>query len=411
MTGRYNAIQFARFLYRWHGLDRPKTGGDARLKVVEQLQGYGIPYTDLETSILPARITDYQYGELDRLCEPGTVVWQGYERLSSSDGVIALYKKDELEQLGRISGLVPGQRYIPLRSLLAEQACDFEQIKSKLGGFPPQVLATVWEMVWGGEVSNRRLLPLQALQADHANRRHSGVYRRRRRTFGHRHVDAPVGSVGEWYLLAGPRQGFAPPDVRDQAMAKQLLKRWGIVAPRCLAGEVVSGFKNLAVVFKELEKKEEVVQGAFVENLGASQFALTEAADMLSGTDIKDKVWMLAATDPANPYGSIIPWPKPLTSSKTPQRVAAARVFIRNGELIGYIGSRGHDLITFPVLDKASSQTADKDLVEFLTLTARPGQPMLLRSIDGQIPGRSHLVNTLRSAGFLASRQGYIYRV
>ena len=411
MTGSCDAIQFARFLYKWHGLDRPQRGGGARLKVVEQLQGYGIPYSDLEGWILPARIADYRYGELDRLCESGTLAWQGYERLSSSDGVVALYKRDDLQRLARISGLVPGQRYLPLRELLAEQACDFEQIKSKLGGFPPQVLATVWEMVWGGEVSNRRLLPLQALQADLVSRRRSGVYRRQRRSFRHRHVDAPVGSVGEWYLLAGPRQGFAPPDVRDRALAGQLLKRWGIVSPQCLAGEAGSGFKNLAGIFKELEEKGEVVRGGFVENLGASQFALPEAVEQLGKSAIKEKVWMLAATDPANPYGSIVPWPKPLTSSKTPQRVAAARVFIRNGELIGYINPRGHDLITFPVYDKTNSQAADQDLAEFLTLTARPGQPTLLHSIDGQIPGRSHLAGALRSAGFLASRQGYIYRV
>ena len=266
-------------------------------------------------------------------------------------------------------------------------------------------------MVWGGEVSNRRLLPLQALHADFVGRRRSGVYRRQRRSFGHRHVDAPVGSAGEWYLLAGPRQGFAPPEVRDQASAEQLLKRWGIVTPQCLAGEKVTGFKKLAATFKEMKRNGEVMQSEFVENLGASQFALPEAIDLLNMSDTEEKVWMLAATDPANPYGSIFPWPKPLAQSKTPQRVAGARVLIRNGELIGYMSSRGHDLVTFPVHDKANSAAVEEDLVEFLTLIARPGHPMLLHSVDGQIPGRSHLAGTLRSAGFLASRQGYIYRV
>ena len=410
MTGESSAIQYARYLYRWHSLDRPQRGDEARLKVIEQIQGYGVPYSDLEAKLLPARITDYQYGELDQICESGTLAWQGFERLSSSDGVIALFKQDDLPRLARISSLVPGQRYIPLRELLAEQPCDFEQIKNKLGGFPPQVLATVWEMVWGGEVSNRRLLPLQALQADLVGRRRSGIYRRQRRPFGHRHLDAPVGSAGEWYLLAGPRQGFAPPEARDRTLAEQLLKRWGIVSAQCLTSETVSRFKNLAVTFQQMKNSGKVIQGEFVENLGTAQFALPEAIDLLNKSDIEEKVWMLAATDPANPYGSVVPWPKPLTPSKTPQRVAAAQVLVRNGELIGYISPRGHDLITFPVKE-VRSQTVDEDLAEFLTLTARPGQPMLLHSVDGQKPGRSHLAGALRSAGFLASRQGYIYRV
>ena len=178
MSDIQDSIRFANFLYRWHGLDRPQSGPLARRRVIEQLQGYGVSYAELEARVLPARIADYHYGELDDLCQSAQLVWQGHERLSSVDGIVALYQPDNVPKLAWISGLLPGPRYVPLRELLAEGASDFEQILKTLGGFPPQALAVLWDLVWAGEVSNRRLLPLQAMQAEQA-RSHRGGRRSR----------------------------------------------------------------------------------------------------------------------------------------------------------------------------------------------------------------------------------------
>lgn len=411
MKGVKDSAHFAHFLYKWHGLDRPQPGPSARHNVMNQLQGYGVAYSELEARVLPSRIADYQYGELDNLCESTELAWQGHERLSSVDGVVALYAPDNLPKLAWISGLLAGQRYVALRNFLAEGASEFEQVLNTLGGFPPQALAILWDMVWAGEVSNRRLLALQALQADLAIRRRSATGQRGRRIGGQRQLHQPTGSVGEWYLIAGPKQGFAPQPLRDRAMAAQLLRRWGIVGERCLAREKMPIFSRLEYVFKELQASGEVVKGRFIDKLGPSQYASTVALDVLDDTRAEGRAWMLAATDPANPYGSILPWPKVSPPKRNPQRVAAARVMLRDGKPIGYASARGHDLTTFM---KSSSREADEDqaaLIEVLTRSARPGQPALLRSVDGQEPGRSHLARALRTAGFLASRQGYIFRV
>lgn len=410
MKGVIQASRFAHFLYKWHGLNQPQTGSSARERVIDQLQGYGMSYAELEARVLPARIADYEYGELDRLCEVGQLVWQGLERLSSVDGVIALYRPENLPKLAWISGLLPGSRYIALRNLLAEGACDFEQILKALGGFPPQALAVVWDLVWAGEVSNRRLLALQALQAEQVKPRRTRASQRGRRMVWPRQMNRPTGSVGEWFLLAGPKQGFAPQPERDRSMAAQLLQRWGIVGQRCLVREKAPSFSRLEYVFQELESAGEAIGGQFVEQLGPSQYASAAALETLDNVSAEDRAWMLAATDPANPYGCILPWPNVSALQKSPQRVVAARVILRDGRPIGYLSARGNDLTTFT----ASSTDVNGDaaaLVEVLTRSARPGQPTLLRSVDGQEPGRSDLAGLLHDSGFLASRQGYIFRV
>lgn len=405
------STRFAHFLYKWHGLDRPRSGSSARRSVIDQLQGYGVPYSELEARVFPTRIADYQYGELDKLCESGELVWQGHERLSSFDGIVALYLPENLPKLAWISGLVPGKRYVALRNFLAEGASEFEQILNALGGFPPQALAVVWDLVWGGEVSNRRLLALQALQAAHLKSRRSPISQRGRRITGQRHLHRPTGSVGEWYLVAGPKQGFAPQPKRDRAMVAQLLKRWGVVGQRCLVRERMPGFGRLEYVFKELEDNGEVVQGQFIEKLGSSQYASPSALDVLDGTRMEGRAWMLTATDPANPYGCILPWPNVMPPKKNPQRIAAARVILRDGKPIGYIGVRGSDLTTFSDHRHRDGSDDELALIEVLTRSARPGKPTLLRTVDGQEPSRSYLAGALRASGFLASRQGYIFRV
>lgn len=405
------AARFAHFLYEWHGMNRPRTGPAARDAVIDQLQGYGVSYSELESRILPARIADYQYGEFDGLCEQGKLVWQGHERLSSVDGIVALYRANNLPKLGWISGLLPGSRYVALREFLAGGASDFEQILKALGGFPPQALSILWDLVWGGEVSNRRLLALQALQAERSASRRYHLSQRGRRGLARREVSRPTGSAGEWYLVAGPKHGFAPQPERDRVMAKQLLKRWGIVGQRCLVREKVPGFGSLEAAFKELAASGEATRGKFIEQLGPTQYASAAALDALENSSRRKRAWMVAATDPVNPYGCILPWPNVAAPKKSPQRAAGGRVILGNGRPLGYLSPRGSDLTTFIDSGDVNRDRDFDSLIEVLTRSARPGQPVLLRSVDGFECSRSRLAGKLRQAGFLASRRGYIFRV
>jgi len=409
---QYSSGQYALFLHRWHGLHAPARGAKARDFALDRLQAYVLPCSDLESRVLPARIADYHYGELDRRCKAGTLCWQGHERIGARDGAVSIFRAGQAPLLVRIRALTPGEAYVPLRNLLAtREPCEFGEILSTLGGFPPRILASLWDLVWAGEVSNTRLTPLLSLMSERVRRTRHGRSRRQRLLVGRGLSDAPPGSAGRWYLVAGPRQASAPQGERDRAVLCQLLERWGIVSQRCLLAEGVSGgLGRYAKILRELEEAGRVRQGSFIDGCGITQYALPEALELLESGMPDPGAWLVAATDPVNPYGRLLPWPKPAMSKPAPQRVAGARVVLSGQGLIGYLSAAGYDLITF-VTEARCRRNDATVLISALARASRPDHVMLLRTIDGQHPARSPLSGELVSAGFQASRGGYIYRV
>ncbi len=403
--------QYARFLYRWHGMEVPGTGEQARSAALDRLQGYVLPYSDLETRVLPGRIEDYQFGELDRWCTAGTLMWQGHERLGASDGAISIFRPEQLPRLVRIRGLRPGAAYVSLRNLLAEHDfCEFDWIAKNLGGFPPQILKALWDLVWAGELSNTRLTPLLSLMSQRARRTRSGRYHQQRARSGRRLPEAIPGAAGQWYLLTGPRFRAAPPAERDHALMRQMLDRWGIIGQRCLQAEgVTGGLSRFANILDEFVERGGVERGLFVEDLGASQFGRIDALDLLDRSARDTPAWIIAAADPANPCGRLAPWPKSTNPRLTPQRVAGARIVLSDEGPIGFLSAAGCDLITFDTPARCLRKRKS-DLSCVLARAARPGQPMLLRKVDGQFPAVSPLSADLKSAGFKESRGGYICR-
>lgn len=404
--------RYARFLYHWHGLGAVKSGEPARGLALDKLQGYVLPYSDLETRVLPARIGDYQFGELDHWCDVGTLGWQGHERLSVRDGSVSIYRPNEIPRLARIAGLLPGARYAPLRGFLVEQDREFDSIRSALGGFPPQILANLWELVWAGEVSNRRLLPLLANLSQGVGRARSGRRHRARQVAGPSRLDTLPGSAGAWYLVTGPRVGTVPPAERDRALVEQLLQRWGIIGQPCMRAEGVSGgVSRLTPILDAMRNSGAVVEGVFVEGCGPTQFAATRTLDLLDRKDPELGPWVMAATDPANPYGKLVPWPKMSEPGQKPRWAARAQVVLLNGVLAGYLSATGHDLITFQLPGGQNARSTHCALIEALMGAARPGYPVLLRSVNGRTPESSPLAPILRSRGFSATRDGYIFRL
>src|SRR5206468_5106709 len=88
-----------RWTTTWQGIVRRRTGADALLDAIEQLQGAPLPASILETEILPARIDAYDPADLDAVTAAGEVVWVGVEPLGERDGRIALYLADHLRRL------------------------------------------------------------------------------------------------------------------------------------------------------------------------------------------------------------------------------------------------------------------------------------------------------------------------
>src|SRR5581483_123416 len=85
-----------RFATTWQGIVKRRSGADALLEAIEQLQGAPLPASILETEILPARIDVYDPADLDAVTAAGEVVWVGVEPLGERDGRVALYLADHL---------------------------------------------------------------------------------------------------------------------------------------------------------------------------------------------------------------------------------------------------------------------------------------------------------------------------
>jgi len=194
------------------------------------------------------------------------------------------------------------------------------------------------------------------------------------------------------------------------ATVSQLLERHGVLAREAVLAEgVEGGFAGVYGVLKVLEERGQVRRGYFVAGLGAAQFALPGAVDRLRASrepDDEDEPLVLAATDPAQPYGAALAWPEPSGGGR-PARVAGAYVVLVHGQLVAWLDRRGHHLVTFP----ASAEAGD-EWVEAIVHVVKDGRVRSLevRKIDGGPAGESPLAATLRAAGFVDGYRGLVMR-
>lgn len=405
----------ARFLPLWHGLDRPRRGLDGLLDVIEQLQGMPLPASDLERYILPARVQGYRPSDLDELCAAGEVVWRGVERLGETDGRIALYLTDHLVKLVSPAPPLESSLASEIGARLAERgAMFFEDLVRATGQFRNDLLEVLWELVWNGDVTNDTLAPLRALRRDSTVRRASG--NRRERGFRSRRTNRLPGSEGRWTVLVRPGDVGATPTERQAALATQLLERYGIVTREMIAGESpAGGFSGLYPVFKALEEAGRIRRGYFVAGQGAAQFAIPGAEDRLRSRPHDEenpaRPLILAATDPANAYGTALSWPE-RTGDETarPARAAGARVILYEGELIGYLTRTGDHLLTFQSDAPHRSPELDEHLVTALASLANETTAVYLTKIDGHSPDQSPLASHLRAHGFIPTSRGWLHR-
>jgi ATP-dependent Lhr-like helicase len=405
-----------RFLIEWQGIARPRRGPDALLTVVEQLQGAPLLASALEEDVLPARIASYRQGDVDMLCAAGEVVWLGLEPLGSNDGRIALYPADALSRLAPPARRAEGALAERLRTILEQRgAMFFSDLAREAGAFPPEVLSALWELVWAGEVTNDTLAPLRGYLR-------GGAEEKERRA-AHR-MGAPrlrrAGSEGRWSLVR--RHSPVPSETeRRMELTRTLLERHGVLTREAVATEGVPGaFSAVYDVLKAMEDGGRVRRGYFVAGLGATQFALPGADDRLRGLrDPPDEphTHILAATDPANPYGAALPWPEARgtaddSPSARPQRAAGAHVVLRDGALVGYLGRTEKDVLTFLSAEEPAHGHEADALVAALASLVDSGRrrTLLLARIDGVDAAASPLAPRLVAAGFSPTSKGYFKR-
>ena len=343
----------ARFLGRWHGLDLGRGGSGRLLEVVGQLEGMALPFSELERRILPARVPGYQSRMLDELGAAGLVVWVGRGALGAKDGKVALYQRERapalLPELGPYEA--PSPLHAAILDHLAARGASFLVELGLRTGSPSQgaLMAALWDLVWAGRVTNDTFGPLRALASPF---KPSG----RRGGTGRVHAAALSGATGGRWSSAADLAPVRPSDTeRAHALTSVLLERWGVLGREALAAEEVpGGFTGLYPVLREMEEVGRIRRGYFVEGLSGAQFAVAGAVDRLR--DCRDvagvpEVRVLAATDPANPWGAVLPWPTvAVDGGQRPRRAAGATVVLVDGDVALFVAPRGRQLVTFPAL-------------------------------------------------------------
>ncbi len=417
---------FARLLARWQGVAAPRRGLDALLDAIENLQGAELIASDLEREILPARVADYKSSDLDALLASGEIVWVGREQLGTRDGRVSLYLAGSLGSL-----LAPGsgdafpetlsEKAQRILEHLRQQGASFQAtIHQALGGgFPNETTDALWELVWHGLVTNDTFFPIRSLL--------SSAEKERPRV---QHPYMPPGSPG-FLQRARARRGtdgvgegrwsavlqrIAEPVTATQAIAataQQLLVRNGIVMRETAAAENIRG--GYAAVYPALKTMEEsgwIRRGMFVSRMGAAQFATPAAVDMLRSLRVepeRPETIHLAASDPANPYGSLLPWLQGSTDH-TMSRAAGANVILVNGRLAAFFRRRNPALQVFLPDDEPERGKAARELAQKLAADAIRNQTkrsgLLIGTINGDPAGEHFLTRFLEESGFVLTAAG-----
>ncbi|MEP7131836.1 MAG: DEAD/DEAH box helicase, partial [Acidobacteriota bacterium] len=404
-----------RFLADWQGVRTPRKGLDALLSAIEQLQGCPLPASVLESEILAARVSGYKPADLDLLCAAGEVLWRGIESVGPSDGRIALHLPDRYALLARPGDRADGELAGRLREILsARGALFFSDLARETGAFAGDLVRSLWDLVWAGEVTNDTLAPLRSFLKGAASEERRSP---RNRSFRSRR-SGPPGSEGRWSLLPGVGSAAASETERRTALAASLLERYGVVTREAVHAEgIAGGFSAVYPIFQAMEQAGRIRRGYFVAGLGATQFALPGADDRLRfsrepAPEGEGRTWILAAADPANPYGAAVPWPDTSEAAPRPSRAAGARVLIREGELLAASGRGERSLVTFLPPEEPERTEAARAIASTLAGLVEEGRrrAVLIGRIDGGDPGVSPLSPFLAAAGFTLGSRGYLKR-
>ncbi len=391
-----------RFLPAWQGVGlADRRSLEALRDVIDSLTGAAVPASVLERDVLAAR-HDYSPEMLDQLMASGEVVWVGRGSIGPRDGRIALYRRERLPLMHRPSPeeAPDSALHAAIRDCLARRgACFFQDICAAAAGKGDleETLEALWDLVWAGEVTNDTLAPLRARQLGKA----------RRPTRGKPRLPAayPPASSGRWWQVSDLLTEQPGDTAWAKAWTDALLERYGVLTrAAALAESIPGGMTALYPVLDAMEGTGQVRRGYFVEGMGGLQFAHAGAVDRLRAPDsAPTTTTVLAAADPANPYGTLLPWPE--SSGGRASRSAGAYVILHGGDPLLFLekGGRRAALLT---PDPEAHPAAAGALGEIGERNRR----LRLETIDGQ-PAQSHPLGALLAeTGFAPAPRGLAYR-
>ena len=390
-------VAFARFLPGWHGIDRRATLREALVP----LQGLALPVSLWESEVLPRRVPNYVPAQLDQLCASGELVWVG----AGLDRVAVFFREDAAV-LGRPEGAErpEGDVHERVRETLGRSAQFWFDLVDEVGIDPAELLPALWDLVWAGEVTNDAWTPLRA---GHATRP-SYTPERRPRRFSRRRATAITATQGRWSLT--DRLFGGEPDRR--ALAELLLERQGIVTRDGVRAEgIAGGYSAIYGELKALETLGLARRGYFVEGLGGAQFALGGAVERLRELrpkeDEEGTPLVLAAADPAQPYGAALPWPK--RAEGRAARVAGAYVVLLGGDAVLFVERGGRTLVPLHDPDPEWLRPALSALVEHVKVH-RGVKRLAVERFDGEPVAESDVMPLLVEAGFIAGPRRAVLR-
>jgi ATP-dependent Lhr-like helicase len=387
---------FGRFLPAWHGIGRRQTLREALVP----LQALALPVSLWESDVLPRRVPGYRPADLDALCASGDVVWVG----AGLDRV-AVYFREDAHLLGPPAGEATpeGDAHAAIRAALGQGALFWADLLDAAQLDPGDALGALWDLVWAGEVTNDSWAPLRASRRYEAPRPERG-----RRRFMRSRAGAPSPTQGRWSLAARLFAGGAGAADR-RALAELLLERQGIVTRDGVRGEGIRG--GYGAVYGELRALETLGvcrRGYFVEGLGGAQFALPGAVERLRELRSEDaaEALVLAAADPAQPYGATLPWPR--RAGARAARVAGAWVVLLGGEAVLFVERGGRSLVPL----REPSPEWLRPAIEALVAHVRAGgaKRLAVERFDGEPVVESGAMSLLVESGFLAGPRRAVLR-
>jgi ATP-dependent Lhr-like helicase len=416
------------FLPRWQGVGSKRHGAEALLDAIETLQGVALPLSELEREILPARIAGYDPAELDALMAAGEVVWVGRGSLGEHDGNIALYLVESLASLLPPEAVEPSPplegRGVKIAEFLAAHGASFFAAvhEGAGGGYPGETSDALWELVWQGVVTNDAFHPLRSyLHPERDGRLGRGPQLVRPgspeflRQFRLRAKGGAL-AQGRWALVRSRVQDSPTVTEWSTAISRQLLLRYGLVTREAAAAEELrGGFSTIYPALRQMEERGWIRRGMFLAGMGGSQFAMNAAVDSLRALrpPARPEGMMLAAVDPANPYGTLLPWPRTGAEAHGMARVSGAGVVLVEGELAAFL-RRGNSALKLmlpeaqPERDEYARAAARELAHKAAQRTVRDG--LLISEING-VPAAEHFFGAfLREAGFVLTAQGYQMR-
>ncbi|OBH10566.1 ATP-dependent helicase, partial [Mycobacterium sp. E1747] len=412
---------YGRFLPAWHRVPAQNSGLDGLMSVIDQLAGVRMPASAIEPLVLGPRVRDYSPAMLDELLATGEVTWSGAGSISASDGWVALHVSDSapLTLAGPAEIEFTDAHRAILETLAGGGAYFFRQLAQS--GVPDADLkAALWELTWAGWITGDTFAPVRAVLGGVGGRKRSApAHRSHRLPRLSRYSVAHAQSRPADPTVAGRWSALPPPEpdstVRAHYQAELLLGRHGVLTKGAVAAEgITGGFATLYKVLSTLEEAGRCQRGYFVESLGGAQFAVASTVDRLrsysDGIDPERPEYraiVLAAADPANPYGAALPWPAASGEGARPGRKAGALVVLVDGHLGWFLERGGRSLLTFTE-DPAAHGTAAAALADLVA--SRRVASILVERIDGapalQPQGPSPVAEALADAGFARTPRG-----